>query len=183
MPALPQTSEHEGVSPSRRRRSWQWFLIGVIAVGLAGLAAATLVRRLGDRMPPLTEAAFSAALDRWEQHGPASYDLDLTLGGARPGTVHVEVRDQVVTAFERDGYTPEQRRLWATWSVPGQFETIELELEGALDPQQEMGFEAGTEFLLRAEFDPALGYPRGFQRVVLGGGPEVYWRVTRFAAK
>ena len=37
--------------------------------------------------------------------------------------------------------------------------------------------------LLRAEFDPEFGFPRGFQRVVLGGGPEVSWRVTRFEAK
>jgi hypothetical protein len=42
---------------------------------------------------------------------------------------------------------------------------------------------AGTRLELRCEFDAELGYPRQFHRIVYGGGPEVYWRVTNFQPK
>ena len=85
--------------------------------------------------------------------------------------------------MQRDGLAPQQRRVWDVWAVPGMFETIERELELAEDPQHEMDATAGATVDLRAEFDPELGYPARFHRIVFGGGPEVYWKVTNFTPK
>lgn len=151
------------------------FFVALI-VGLIVVLQVFAVRRI----PDLTEPLLQAAEKRWQENGPASYDLDLEITGAQPGIVHVEVRDGEVTAMTRDGRAPEQRRTWDVWSVPGQFETIERELELAEDPEHEMQAPAGTRLQLRAEFDPQYGYPRQYQRMVFGGGPEIYWQITHF---
>lgn len=156
-------------------------LIGLLFVALiVGLIVVLQVFAVR-RIPELTEPLLEAAEKRWQENGPESYDLDLEISGAQPGVVHVEVRDGVVTTMTRDGVEPEQRRTWDVWTVPGQFEMIERELEMAADPEHEMQAPAGTRLRLRAEFDPEYGYPRQFDRMVYGGGePEVYWQVTNF---
>jgi hypothetical protein len=156
------------------------FVVGLLFVGLIVGLIVVLQLFAVQRIPELTEPLLEAAQQRWKENGPASYDLDLEISGAQPGDVHVEVRDGEVTAMTRDGRAPEQRRTWYVWSVPGQFETIERELEMAADPEHEMQAAEGTRLRLRAEFDPQYGYPRQFHRMVFGGGPEVYWRVTNF---
>lgn len=166
--------------PAGRRRMPAAVIPVLIVLGGLLVAALALQFFVARRIPELTESTLAAAVQTWAERGPASYDLDLVLGGARPGTVHVEVRDGKVTAMERDGVTPKQQRTWAVWSVPGQFETIERELELAADPQHEMQVDSGTQVRLRCEFDPEYGYPRVYHRMITGGGPEVYWRVTSF---
>jgi hypothetical protein len=108
--------------------------------------------------------------------------MDLEIRGAQPGIVHIEVRNGIATAMTRDGRVPPQRT-WDVWSVAGQFDMLERELELAEDPEHEMQAARGTQLTLRCEFDAKLGYPRRYHRYVSGGGPEVYWRVTRFVAR
>lgn len=177
----PTRDDSAAPSASRPRRFlprsvWAGLIVVGVILGLVVVLEVFVARRI----PELTETRLDQAERRWEEHGPASYDLDLVIKGAQPGTVHVEVRDGAVTAMTRDGRSPSQRRTWFVWSVPGQFEMIERELEMAADPEYEMQAAAGVELWLRAEFDSKYGYPRQFHRVVIGGGPEVYWRVTKF---
>ncbi len=157
-------------------------IAGIVLGLLVGIvvSAAVLFISLRDTTPALTPAALAAAEERWEQHGPASYDLDLTLEGNRPGTVHVEVRDGQVTRMTRDGVEPKQQRTWAVWSVPGQFETIEQELEKTGDPAAGFQAPAGSRLVQRARFDPQYGYPATYHRIVLGSNLELRWQVTRF---
>lgn len=155
----------------------------VMLLGLALGGAIAVEMFVVERLPELTLEKLEAAEKLWEAEGPQSYDLDLVIEGAQPGVVHVEVRDGVTTAMQRDGLAPSQRRVWDVWAVPGMFETIERELQLADDPQQEMDASAGATVDLRAEFDPKFGYPARFHRIVFGGGPEVYWRVTSFNVK
>jgi hypothetical protein len=138
---------------------------------------------VAQRIPALTEATLNAAEQRWAQHGPADYVMDLELAGATPGSVHVEVRGGQAVAFTRDGHTPSQRRTWEVWTVPGQFDMIARELELAEDPVHEMQAQAGTRLDLHCEFDSQYGFPRVFHRITYGGGPEVYWRVVKFQPK
>jgi len=155
-------------------------VIGALLLGLVLGAGLALELFVVERLPQLTVEALDAAEKLWDTKGPKSYNLDLTIEGAQPGVVHVEVRDGVTTAMQRDGLAPQQRRVWDVWAVPGMFETIERELQLAEDPQHEMDLAAGAKVDLRAEFDPAYGYPVRFHRIVFGGGPEVYWKVTKF---
>ena len=154
-------------------------LFAVVAiVGVVALLQTFVVQRI----PELSEARLENAEDLWQRAGPASYDMDLEIRGAQPGRVHIEIRNREVTAMTRDGRTPPPRT-WDVWSVPGLFDTLERELVLAEDPVHEMDAAAGTQLRLRCDFDPQYGYPRQYHRYVSGGGPEVYWRVTRFQPK
>lgn len=129
---------------------------------------------------PLTDEALAAAEKNWESAGPASYNLDLELVGSQAGTIQVEVRNGEVTRMVRNGHVPRQRRTWYYWSVPGQFETIHIDLAGAEHPDQAFGVAPGTRAVIRAEFDERLGYPKFYQRILLGTGIHVEWTTTRF---
>lgn len=176
----PVTADSASPADGRRKTLPKAVVVGLILVGILFGLIVFLQVFVARRIPELTESRLEAAEQRWEADGPDSYDMDLELRGARPGDVHVEVRGGQTVAMTRDGQTPSQRRTWSVWSVPGQFETIERELELAADPEHEMQAAAGTRLRLHAEFDPQYGFPRQFHRIVYGGGPEVYWRVTRF---
>jgi hypothetical protein len=173
--ALPSAS-------GRRRRLTLGSLLGGIVLGsLASLLvfAALLLMRQQESLPPLTRQAYEAAMRRWQTSGPASYALDLTLLGRQPGQIHIEVHQGDVTAMTRDGIQPRQRRTWDYWSVPGQFDTIERELEMAAHPEASFHAPAGA-VVQQAEFDPRYGYPRRYRRFVLGTELEIDWQVTHF---
>jgi hypothetical protein len=169
-------------SPSGSRSSTKLVLTTLLAAGLLFLVGGAIVLQLfvARRIPELTAATFESATQRWDQNGPASYRMHIKIEGNQPGTVEIEVRDGEVTAMTRDGRAPPQRRTWDAWTVPGQFEMIEREVEMAADPEGEMHASRGTRLWLRCEFDQHLGYPRRFHRAALGGGTEVYWEVTSF---
>jgi hypothetical protein len=133
------------------------------------------------RLPPLTQAEFDAAQERWRENGPLDYDLRVVLSGSQTGTIHVEVRNGRTTAMTRNGVAPEQRRTWDVWTVPGQFEMIAVELAAASDPDADFGGAKGSQMILRAEFDPHYGYPRKYQRIVLGTPHEITWETTLLA--
>jgi hypothetical protein len=156
------------------------FVIASVALAI-GCVLLALQFFVAERLPALNEHALEAAMARWSEHAPADYDMDIELRGAQPGKIHVEVRNGEVTSETRDGRDP-GRSTWGTWSVPGMFDTLERDIQIAADPQAEIQAAAGTTWRLRCEFDPRLGYPTRYHRMVTGG-PEVYWIVTQFQSK
>ncbi len=170
------------VQSSARRLSastiaWGVALGALLGVGLTVGGFAYFYRGTAE---VLTLEALQAAELRWKQDGPPSYNQDLELVGSQAGTIQVEVRDGQVTRMIRNGYQPSQQRTWSYWSVPGQFETIEVDWEAAKHPEQGFGVAPGVQAVLRAEFDQRYGYPRFYQRILMGTGIHVEWRVTRF---
>jgi Family of unknown function (DUF6174) len=162
---------------------WRPILIGLAGIGLTVVAAVVALELfVADRLPQLTKERLEAAIVLWKRAGPHSYDLDLKKGGVRPGPIHVEVRQGRVTKVTIDGREPSPWT-WDTWTVAGQFETIERELELAEDPVHQMATEAGTTIRLRCEFDEDYGYPREYRRLVSGAAPAVSWSVTRFTVR
>src|SRR4051794_29091853 len=102
-----------------RRSNSKAILFGALLGLLTGvIVLAITLQRGGDSLPRMTEADFNNAMARWDKNGPASYDLDLRVGGRRAGNVHLEVRDGEVTRMTRDGIEPAQRRTWDYWTVP-----------------------------------------------------------------
>ena len=177
----------DNIQPSLRRRNGRLRALvvgaglGLVVAALVGLAFAFWIGR--NPLPLITRDDLEAAIERWEQHGPASYDIDLMVDGAWPGPVHVEVRDGEVTAMTRNGVTPSQQRTWVYWTVPELFETIRTDFDSS-EADQPFGAPAGSETTMRAEFDPELGYPKKYQRQVLvrAHNLDVQWEVTRFEA-
>lgn len=168
---------------SRTRHPMRMLLLLLLPTVFCIVGVALLLQTLvGQKIPVLTEVELEKAQGLWASTGPASYEMDLEILQGRPGTVHIEVQNDEISAMTRDSRTPAQHT-WRYWSVPGLFETLERELQMAEDPVHEVGAAAGTRWQLRCEFDRAYGYPRRFHRYVSGGGPEVYWRVTSFVPK
>ncbi len=133
-----------------------------------------------DPLPALTDETLAAAMERWRESGPKNYALQVEILGRQPGIVTLTVRDGEPIAMTRDGRTPEQRRTWSAWTVPSQFDMLATELRGQLDPARGYGAPTGSEVVLKAEFDPQLGYPLRVRRQVLGTDLAMEWRVTRF---
>jgi hypothetical protein len=167
----------------RSRRSVRLLVMWLLAAGLCVVAAVLALELfVARRLPELTAQRLADAEVLWQHRGSASYDLDLEILGERPGPVHVEVRNGEVTNVSVHGQTPP---VWTrdTWTVDGQFKTLKRELELAEDPVHQMGAKTETQLRLKCEFDAEYGFPREFHRIVYGGGPNVYWRVTRFVAR
>ena len=144
--------------------------VGVVIVGCWSLP---------EMQPELTEDSLAPAEARWKADGPASYDMEIEIGGDRAGVVRIEVRDGDVTSMQRDGKTPPERT-WDVWSVPGQFDTLYRELELAADPVGQIQASKDTRWSLYAEFDRQFGYPIRYRRIVMGTGPDISWEVSRF---
>ncbi len=167
---------------ARRRRLSTIVSALTLGAGLGLLVTVGLITWLmpKDDTVPLTAENLEQAQRLWQDRGPHSYDLDLTIGGIRAGTVHVEVRQGQVTAMIRDGHSPSQRRTWDAWTVPGQFDTLETELADMAHPQRGFAAPPGAQVIERVRFDPELGFPQHYVRLVLGTNLGVEWSTTRF---
>lgn len=165
-----------GERPARRR--WElWLAVPVVLT----LGFALFPR---GSFPPLTRARFDEAKQRWQQHGPANYDIEIRVDGRQKANYAVSVRDGDVTAATRDGSPLTQRRTQDTWSVPGMFDTMRVDLENIEKRTQGKADASTPHVRARVEFDTRLGYPKRFVRIEetkRDGNFEVYWEVTKLS--
>lgn len=180
-----QSTEHEDLPPTRARRPALRLrrvvlgaVIGTVVAAVCWLIAVVIIFR--DPLPTLTQARLDEAVERWHDHGPASYRLELSLSGNQVAHIQLEVQDGDVTEITYNGRPPRQRRVGEYWTVPSQFDMIQRELSGADDPQRGFGAPPDSTVVIKAEFDPAYGYPKRYRRHVLGTATEIAWTVTRF---
>jgi hypothetical protein len=172
--------DDEAAPAVRRRRISLRFVAGSIVLGtVLGLLAtiAVLVVTSRGQPPAMRTDAFEAAQERWKRHGLASYEMDIDESLGLTAKIHVEVRNDQVTAMTINGQ-PTAPRLWDSWSVPGLFGIIRLDLDrnGAVAG----GEEQPPAVFQQAEFDPVDGHPRVYRRTELSGGQTVEWRITNF---
>lgn len=175
-------SDSTDVPPPNKRARRSTVIVG-IAVGALLTLISALIIAVGlyrDPLPLLTAESLAAAETRWQEAGPKSYQLHVEISGRQPGVVELTVRDGEVTEMTRDGRAPDQRRTWAAWTVPSQFDMLHLELNHEQNSEQGYGAPAGSQAIVKAEFDPRFGYPRRVRRQVIGANLDMEWRVTRF---
>jgi hypothetical protein len=177
---MPSSDENESRRRRRLPRRATIFAIGSIVFAIVALLLAVEFFVV-ERIPPMTQADVDRAKKLWLERGPTDYDMSIELRGAQPGKVEVSVRHRVVAAETRNGRVPPEHT-WDTWSVPGMFDTLEKDLDIAENPEQTIQAPPGAKWQLFCEFDPDLGIPRRYHRLA-SGGPEVYWRVTKFEKK
>jgi len=142
---------------NRTKLNWALFC-GAFVVGLAGA-----VLWLREPMGPFTAESLEAARQRWRDAGIKSYRVRYRMHGS---DYDVTVKDSLVADVLVDGRAPLAAEL-DTYSIPGLFRLLEMELENIHDPNGP--FAAGnTRVLARVRFDPRLGY---VERYLRSGGP------------
>lgn len=169
-------------SPTGQRLRPRAIALGLLLGAVAGLIAVVFFLVFASRhgQPILTRAEFTKAVEHWDKKGPRNYNLDLVLAGSQSGDIHVEVRDGQVARMTRDGIEPSQKRTWDYWSVPGQLDIIGEDLEAAEQETKGTPTKNRPKLVLRAKFDPNLGYPVTYHRVELGNPADTRWEITRF---
>lgn len=152
------------------RGTWLWAAAGVLIAGAVALVF--LLRRPGE---PLTEEALRAAERRWGERGPRGYALDVKVDGVQHGRHAIRVRDGKVVAMTTGGAAVPEN-VWTYWTVEGMFRFLAEELDNSRQPLASYGVSDPAQVVLRADFDPELGYPRAFMRHVMGGRPmDIAW--------
>jgi hypothetical protein len=177
----PTVTNSEQNRPAAARRSLRAsnVVLGMAVGGLVATIAIVIVSRR-QALPALTSEALAAAQSRWQEHAPTDFRIDLTVTGRQASRYHVEVRAGKPTQVLRND-RPIPSRSWYYWTVPGLFEVLEHDMDCSEDPTRGFGARPGSRAVLRAEFDPELGYPRNFQRLILGEPHlDMTWEVTAF---
>lgn len=133
---IPDASSRRSTS---KLRGLTW-LVPILGLALFAAAVAVIWYR---SQYPLTATRLHQARELWRQHGPASYNLLITIEGRMPGTYWIEVRHgRVVRAVQRhaDGKEtdiltitlPDGRKVQRPgqeWTVPGLFDWLERDLD------------------------------------------------------
>ena len=178
----PVSRESEpGESPPRSRRRLSARIARALGLAgvLCGIAFLTVMLLARNRLPPLTAAELEQAERRWQVAGIENYDMDVKVSGRQPSSFHVEVRKGKPVSLTRNGVAP-RRGMWDVWTVPGLFDTLHQELELAADPAGPFDSPPGTQVVQRVMFDERHGFPKKYQRIVMGTPLEVAWEVQRF---
>lgn len=153
----------------------RWLALGA-ALGLA----AGLYFTLRQPAEALTSERLERARARWTAAGPRSYTLELELAGVLRDRRRIEVREGAVVAMTTGGVEV-PRQAWDYWTVDGLFAFLETELANAASPERAYGVSDPSRVVLRARFDPDLGYPEFFLRHVMGSRRDTSWTVVAFA--
>lgn len=154
-------------------------LVGMVVALALGLLLGLFFFRAGTP-PELTREELDAARYRWEERGPESYQVTLQMGGALTDRRRIVVAEGVVTAMTISD-RPAAEPSWQYWSVEGMFDFLQAELDNAQDPPPTLGVTDPDQIVLRAEFDPELGYPTRFFRHILGRQRGTSWEVVEFS--
>jgi len=166
--------------PRRRVRASKLVAGVILGVGIGILfALIATVAWLHPAAAELNEDELARAEKIWRETAPADYDIDVRVTGRQPGDYHVEVRRGQPALASRNGFATPQR-VWDVWTVNGMFDTIHQEIEQAQNPDGPFGSLRGSQVIQRAAFDDRFGYPRRYQRIVMGTELEIAWEVIEF---
>ena len=133
----------------------------------------------GPRLPEIDQAALDEARDAWRQNGPSDYNIEVAVTGPRAAVYRVEVRGGKATKALRDGDPLTDARTLGTWSVPGMFDTLQLDVDH-IDKPIEINARESHFVSPRAEFNSQYGYPSRYRRIEWGSNMEAGWEVSVF---
>jgi hypothetical protein len=157
----------------------QGMLLGAVLC-LAGVVAALWLTR--DPIPPLTDAALADARRKWNENGPADYDMTLQMSGDQDGQYEVTVRGGEVTELRRGNHPiPKRGEAWRYCSVPGLFLLIDMELADAKQEQSNPENKSARQVRRAAQFDDVDGRPTRFRGITYGDvHRQIEWRILKF---
>jgi len=153
------------------------FVFLVLVASLIGI-----VKSIGPGLPECKPEDLAAALAKWEAAGVRDYDMVIQVSGRQSDEIKISVRNGVATAMTRRGIQPKQQRTWEPWTVPGMFDTIDIDFDNGKNAKEKFGVEPDA-VRLRCEFDAELGYPKRYLHQVFGRQEDLEWAVTEFSKR
>jgi hypothetical protein len=177
MSVSQQPTTHRSAAETLRR-----FVLTALVVAVVAVIGIVALLRLKNRdvAPLLTPDAFYAAQERAKRLTAPDYDIEVHVRGTQPAKYRVEVRNGIAQAAWRNGQPLNDRRTFATWSVPGIFATIGRDIESVEKHAAGKADPLTPRVMLRAIFDTTYGYPAHYRRVQQRSTVEVTWDVTKF---
>ena len=160
--------------------------IKAAALGVAAAAACTVliwIVFLRPQQQHITRDALEAARQRWQAARIDNYDLEVQVSGRQPAVYSVQVRGGDVRQATHNGNPIRGQRSQTTWSVPGMFGTIAIDVQTVERFQSGRAERTAQQLLLLGWFDPQNGLPRKYHRiekVKRGSNRDVTWEVTKF---
>lgn len=154
-----------------------WIVLGLGIGAVVGWVAVS-----GRPARALTAERLAEGQRAWRQHGPSDYTLELEMGGTIHDRRVIEVRDGRVVHMTTSG-AEVPPAAWQYWTVEGMFDFLAQELSNAARPERTYGVSDPAAVVLRARFDPELGYPVYFLRHVMGQRLSTEWRVVDFRSE
>lgn len=176
-PMNSQESQPHGDSPPSSSSSSVVAWILILATLLLLVLGALLVARFStrqSRLPGFTRKEFDEGWSQWQSVAPADYRIKTVVEGRQPAEYEVVVREGRIVKATRNGQPLTQQRTMGTWSVPGMFDTIELDLDTTEETQPRL------QLTLRGEFDEQWGFPRRYLRNDYTSKTETQWTVIEF---
>ena len=156
------------------------------AAAIVLVLAALLPVACASSTQPLTADALAKLRRTWRAAGLRDYDLFWSTSGVRSARYRVFVRDgavQRIDSIQTDGTVIEAKPAEPSmYSVDGLFRTLREELD-QLAGDTPFGKPKGTRCVLAFEPDPKLGYPRVFDRDVMGASKGVEIRVEKLVPR
>ena len=160
-------------------------LFGILAGG--GFSILVLIVYLiltgPGRMSVVTVDTFVAATEKWENAEVDSYRVEIEVRGRQPATYVVEVKEGKVQTATRNGQPLKQHRTLDTWTVPGMFYTMSIDLDHSVRHAEGRAEPGEPNVRVRAIFDEEFGYPTRYHRtqfVEKGENPTTSWTVVKF---
>lgn len=164
---------------ARQVNSRRWLAVVLGSVAAIVSVVVGMMFFTGDRLPTIDQARLDAAKKLWNDRGPPSYDLEVSVQGIDLDTYQVAVRNGEVISAKINGTPLKQRRTLGSWSVPGMFRTISIDLERATNPIQ-VNVGHTHKVTPQGVFDSQYGYPVRYRRIEWGGDFEVSWVISKF---
>jgi hypothetical protein len=153
-----------------------------MALALVGGLAVGLLLLRSDSAPDLTQEALNEARSRWSENGPTSYVLEIQMAGTLSDLRSIVVEDGAVVEMTSNGQ-PAVESAREHWSVDGLFGFLQQEIDNRASPPAALGVSAPEQIVIKARFDPDLGYPTYFLRHLLGRQVGTEWKVVAFRAR
>jgi hypothetical protein len=149
-------------------------ILVALLVVFAGIAAVPLLQ--SERMTDVNQEMLDAAVAKWSDNHPKSYDATISVEGAMPGQYRINVRDGKVesVSFNNSPLTLERTR--EVWTCDGMLRMVEQDLMTKVRLAA-----AGNEtFVTRVYFDPNYGFPKRYLRLDYHTKSTVTWNVAEF---
>ena len=167
-------------TPKSEKKGW-WAsiptpvkVLGVLASPIVMIGVIALLPSLSE--PTLTREDFDAALAKWKEHGPKTYEMTIDFRGYDTQyDYQVEVAEGKIARLVKNGAEIPTGSDDKQWSIDAQMELIAKDLEERIA--------GANNATLVAEFHPKYGYPVFYQRQEYGSPVNYKYRITSFTPK